>query len=157
MRLTTLLSAVASASLATAAAIEPRSAPRNLKVIGLSVLGTGCPYGSADVQTDPSNTELEVRLSDYIVQTGANVPASEWRKNCKITMNLEYDAGFSYVYFSLSFTYLHISVIFVYGPSRLSPRPWLLGWVLASFVPSPSFLRHFLRTDKQRTEKSSSR
>lgn len=106
MHLTTLLNVFASASLATAAAVlAPRTAaaaPRNLKVISSSVFGSGCPYGSADIQTDPSNTALEVRLSDYIVQTGPNVGASEWRKNCKITLNLEYDAGYSYVTYLLT-------------------------------------------------------
>jgi len=105
MHLTTLLSTFACVSLATAAAvIAPRAAPRNFKVVGVSVIGTGCPYGSADVEANPSNTALEIQLSDYVVQTGANVSASEWRKNCKITLNLQYDTGFSYVivfFFSL--------------------------------------------------------
>lgn len=94
MRATTFVSALVSATLATASVLAPR-APRNLRVVGLSVLGSGCPYGSADVRTDPSNTALEVRLSEYVVRTGANTGAADWRKNCKITLNLEYDAGFS--------------------------------------------------------------
>lgn len=112
MRATTLLSAFASASLATAAAvIAPRAAPRNLKVISFSVFGSGCPYGSADVQADPSNTALDIQLSDYVVQSGPGVSAAEYRKNCKITLNLEYDAGFSYVLPSLytSFIFPHSS------------------------------------------------
>ncbi|KAK4209649.1 hypothetical protein QBC37DRAFT_351456 [Rhypophila decipiens] len=97
MRAATLLSALASTSLATAAAvIAPRAAaPRNLKVISFSVFGSGCPYGSADVQADPSNTALNIQLSEYIVQSGPGVSAAEYRKNCKITLNLEYDSGFS--------------------------------------------------------------
>ncbi|KAK4151134.1 hypothetical protein C8A00DRAFT_36225 [Chaetomidium leptoderma] len=89
MRFTALLSIV-SAGLAAAAA------PRNLRVTGVSVLGSGCPYGSADVKADASNTALEIKLSEYVVRTGPNTMASDWRKNCKLTLNLEYDAGFQF-------------------------------------------------------------
>ncbi|KAL2267802.1 hypothetical protein VTJ83DRAFT_5079 [Remersonia thermophila] len=98
MRLATILSVAAALPSALAAA------PKNLKVVGASVLGSGCPYGSADVWTDSSNTALEIRLKEYVVRTGPNTRAEDWRKNCKITLNLEYDAGFS---LSTSTTNLH--------------------------------------------------
>jgi hypothetical protein len=74
------------------------AAPQGLKVVGASVLGSGCPYGTADVHADPSNTAFEIRLSDYVVKTGPGTMASDWRKNCKLTLNLQYDAGFQYVH-----------------------------------------------------------
>jgi hypothetical protein len=89
MRFTTLLP-ILSALGASA------GAPRNLRVKDVSVLGSGCPYGSADVWTDPSNTAIEIRLSEYVVRSGPNTMAADWRKNCKLTLNLEYDSGFSY-------------------------------------------------------------
>jgi hypothetical protein len=89
MRFTTFLSVVSGLGTAVAA-------PRNLHVKGVSVLGSGCPYGSADVFANPSNTALEIRLSEYVVRTGPGTMASDWRKNCKLTLNLEYDAGFQY-------------------------------------------------------------
>ncbi|KAK4236693.1 hypothetical protein C8A03DRAFT_16688 [Achaetomium macrosporum] len=90
MRFTTFLSVI-SAGLGTATA-----APRNLRVTGVSVLGSGCPYGSADVTIAEGNTALDIRLSEYVVRTGPNTMASDWRKNCKLTLNLEYDAGFQF-------------------------------------------------------------
>lgn len=74
------------------------TAPQGLKVVGASVLGSGCPYGTADVKTDASNTAFEIRLSDYVVRTGPGTQASDWRKNCKLTLNLQYDSGFQYVH-----------------------------------------------------------
>jgi hypothetical protein len=94
MRFTTLVSVVAT-GLGTAAA-APTAAPQNLRVVGVSVLGSGCPYGSADVTVTDSNTALDIRLSEYVVRTGPNTMAADWRKNCKVTLNLEYDAGFTY-------------------------------------------------------------
>lgn len=77
------------------------AAPRNLRVVGASVLGSGCPYGTADVKADPSNTAFDIRLSDYVVRGGPNTMAADWRKNCKLTLNLEYDEGFQYVFVNI--------------------------------------------------------
>ncbi|KAL2120096.1 hypothetical protein VTJ04DRAFT_4122 [Mycothermus thermophilus] len=93
MRLPTIFSLAA--ALPSILGAEAAVAPKNLKVIGASVLGSGCPYGSADVWADTSNTAIEVRLKDYVVRTGPNTQAADWRKNCKITLNLQYDPGFS--------------------------------------------------------------
>ena len=74
------------------------AAPRNLRVVGASVLGSGCPSGTAEVKADASNTVFDIRLSDFVARSGPNVMAADWRKNCKLTLNLEYDQGFQYVY-----------------------------------------------------------
>lgn len=95
-----LLASLLALSSAPLVASIPLSAeaPQGLRVVGASVLGSGCPYGTADVRTDASKTEFEIRLSEYLVKTGPNTMAADWRKNCKLTLNLEYDAGFQYVH-----------------------------------------------------------
>jgi hypothetical protein len=97
MLLTSLL-ALGSASLVASLPLQAEATPQGLRVVGASVLGSGCPYGTADVRTDASNTAFEIRLSEYVVKTGPGTMAADWRKNCKLTLNLEYDAGFQYVY-----------------------------------------------------------
>lgn len=107
MYLPTLISlAFASLSLATPtpapadadADADAAVAPSKLRVVDVSVLGSGCPVGTADVRVvSTKNTAIEIALSDYIVQTGPDTMAADWRKNCKLTLNLEYDAGFQYV------------------------------------------------------------
>jgi hypothetical protein len=84
------------ASLVASVPLTARAAPRGLRVVGASVLGSGCPYGTADVHAVDSNTAFEIRLSDYVVKTGPGTMASDWRKNCKLTLNIEYDAGFQF-------------------------------------------------------------
>lgn len=69
-------------------------APSSVRVLGVSLLGSGCPAGSADVQIDATKTLLEVTFSEYIIQTGPGTKASEWRRNCKLTVNLAFDEGF---------------------------------------------------------------
>lgn len=85
------------ALLILAARLAQGQAPRHFRVIGFSVLGSGCPYGSASVRADPSNTVFDIQLSQYIVQTGPNTMAADWRKNCKLTLNLDYEPGYQYV------------------------------------------------------------
>lgn len=73
------------------------SEPSSVKVIGVSLLGTGCPAGTADVQVDSTGELFEATFSAYEVVTGPGTRASDWRKNCKLTMNLEFDLGYQYV------------------------------------------------------------
>jgi len=70
--------------------------PSTVRVLGVSLLGSGCPAGTADVQIDASKTLMEVTFSEYIIQTGPGTRASDWRKNCKLTINLAYDEGFQF-------------------------------------------------------------
>ena len=69
-------------------------APSKVKVHGVSLLGSGCPKGSADVQVDATGTIFEATFSEYQVQTGPGTKAVDHRKNCKLTINMEFDDGF---------------------------------------------------------------
>ncbi|KIN05316.1 hypothetical protein OIDMADRAFT_78354, partial [Oidiodendron maius Zn] len=89
----TLLLGLAAASPLVA---ERRDAPSKVKVLGISLLGTGCPPGSADVQVDATGTLFEASFSAYEVQTGPGTMAADWRKNCKLTLNMEFDEGFQF-------------------------------------------------------------
>jgi len=71
--------------------------PSSIKINGVSLLGTGCPAGTADVQVDATGELFEATFSAYEVLTGPGTRASDWRKNCKLTLNLEFDRGFQYV------------------------------------------------------------
>ncbi|KAL3952358.1 hypothetical protein ACCO45_012301 [Purpureocillium lilacinum] len=54
----------------------PVSKPSKVKIRGVSLLGSGCPAGTAD--------------------TGPGTMAIDWRKNCKLTLNMEFDSGFQF-------------------------------------------------------------
>lgn len=68
--------------------------PQYVKVVGISVLGSGCPKDSADVQIDATGTLFEVTFSEYEVQTGPDTHPADWRKNCKLTINMEFTPGY---------------------------------------------------------------
>ncbi|KAJ6440051.1 secreted protein [Purpureocillium lavendulum] len=79
-----------------AAAPADAAKPSKVKIHGVSLLGSGCPAGTADVQVDATGTLFEATFSEYIVQTGPGTRASDWRKNCKLTLNMEFDSGFQF-------------------------------------------------------------
>jgi hypothetical protein len=70
------------------------SGPSTVKIRGVNLLGSGCPAGTADVQVDGSGELFEATFSAYEIQTGPGTMASNWRKNCKLTLNLEFERGF---------------------------------------------------------------
>lgn len=90
--------------------------PEYVKIKGVSVLGTGCPAGTADVQVDATGTLFEVTFSAYEVETGPGTMPSDWRKNCKLTINLEFTSGFQYVFQPMAWT-----------NSALTPKGFLLS------------------------------
>jgi hypothetical protein len=72
MKLLSLLSvaalvAGAPSALSDRALVSPLAAPPStVRVLGVSLLGSGCPPGTADVQIDASKTLMEVTFSEYI-------------------------------------------------------------------------------------------
>ncbi|KAK4086779.1 secreted protein [Purpureocillium lilacinum] len=73
-----------------------RDAPSYVKIKGVSLLGSGCPAGSADVQVDATGSLFEATFSEYEVETGPGTRPVDWRKNCKLTLNMEFESGFQF-------------------------------------------------------------
>jgi hypothetical protein len=93
-----LLAAFAAASPAgPILSLAPNAPPSSVRVVGVSLLGSGCPANTADVQIDATKTLMEITFSEYIIQTGPGTRAADWRKNCKLTLNMQFDQGFQYV------------------------------------------------------------
>jgi hypothetical protein len=91
---------------AAAAALQARDSPNTVKIRGISLLGSGCPAGTADIQVDATGSLFEATFSKYNVETGPGTSPTDWRKNCKLTINMEFDPGFQYktllIYLSIS-------------------------------------------------------
>lgn len=92
--LSLFLGLAAAAPSAQLVAPQAEDTPETVKIVGVSLLGTGCPAGTADVQVDATGELFEATFSAYEVLTGPDTRASDWRKNCKLTMNLEFEQGF---------------------------------------------------------------
>lgn len=58
--------------------------------------GSGCPAGTADVSMNSDNSSFTVTYSDYRAAAGEGVPATEFRKNCQLTLRVNAPSDHSY-------------------------------------------------------------
>ncbi|MEV4439455.1 DUF4360 domain-containing protein [Streptomyces sp. NPDC049577] len=82
---------------ASARAFPDGTPPPDKIVIDLvSVNGSGCPAGTANVNVSPDNTAFTVSYSHYVAQTGVGSKPTDFRKNCQLTLNVHVPQGFTY-------------------------------------------------------------
>jgi Domain of unknown function (DUF4360) len=62
----------------------------------LTVNGSGCPSGTADVTANRDNTGFTVKYSSFTARAGGTVQDVDSRKNCQITVLLHIPQGFTF-------------------------------------------------------------
>ncbi|KAK5651895.1 hypothetical protein OQA88_11554 [Cercophora sp. LCS_1] len=68
----------------------------NVKILGITATGTGCPPGHAQVNVDATGTIFDVAFDSYVVSVGpGNLPADA-RKNCRVSINLQFPVGYQF-------------------------------------------------------------
>jgi hypothetical protein len=65
-----------------------------VRIISMNAIGTGCPAGHAVVQLDATGSVFDVAMDQYTVEVGPGTALSDARKNCRITINLEFPSGY---------------------------------------------------------------
>ncbi|PHH75172.1 hypothetical protein CDD80_2584 [Ophiocordyceps camponoti-rufipedis] len=78
------------------ASAAPQPPPGLFNIHDIEIIGTGCSPEHDHVSVDKSRTLFEISFSEYGVQSGPGIRASEWRKNCKLILNLDYSSGFQF-------------------------------------------------------------
>jgi hypothetical protein len=61
-----------------------------------TVNGSGCPAGTAAVAVSPDNLAFTVTYSQYIAQVGVGASATEFRRNCQLSLVVHVPSGFTY-------------------------------------------------------------
>jgi hypothetical protein len=86
------------ASPASAGFFDSSTPPPNDHIVieVVTVNGTGCPRGSADVAMTPDNTAFTVTYSAYTAQVGVGAAPTDMRKNCQINLIVHVPQGFTY-------------------------------------------------------------
>jgi hypothetical protein len=69
-------------------------APGEIKIINVTAIGSGCPAGHAYVNVDATGTIFDVAFDEYIVSAGPGSSVSDSRKNCRISINLQFPSGY---------------------------------------------------------------
>src|SRR3712207_3571069 len=70
--------------------------PGQITVNVVTINGSGCKKGTAEVAVAPDNTAFTVTYSDYLAQVGVDAGATDWRKNCQISVLVNVPQGFTY-------------------------------------------------------------
>ncbi|KAK3986865.1 hypothetical protein QBC44DRAFT_401772 [Cladorrhinum sp. PSN332] len=106
-------SALFFAGAAAAAAVpqgEPLIVPSvpasgDVKILGVTAIGTGCPAGHAFVNIDATGTIFDVAFDKYIVSAGPGTsPATDSRKNCRLSINIKFPSGYQFSVIETRFT-----------------------------------------------------
>ncbi|MEU4213369.1 DUF4360 domain-containing protein [Streptomyces sp. NPDC026206] len=87
------LAALFSPGTASADGVPP---PDKIVIDVVSVNGSGCPAGTANVSVSPDNTAFTVSYSNYIAQVGVGAKPIDFRKNCQLSLNVHVPQGFTY-------------------------------------------------------------
>lgn len=72
----------------------PAPPASDIKIINVTAIGSGCPAGHAYVNVDATGTIFDVAFDKYIVTAGPGSSAADSRKNCRISINLQFPAGY---------------------------------------------------------------
>jgi hypothetical protein len=90
----TLLATGAAAMPAISVPTAPTPNPQDVKILGITAIGTGCPAGTASVNIDATGTIFDVAFDQYTASVGPGNLPNDARKNCRVSINLSFPAGF---------------------------------------------------------------
>lgn len=91
MKLFTFISTLALAAAVPLEAVAPD--PSTVHIVGISAIGSGCPAGHAFATVDSTGTIFDVAFDQYVVEVGPGSTASDARKNCRVSLNIEFPQG----------------------------------------------------------------
>jgi hypothetical protein len=84
----------ASAALPVDVLSVPNAAAIDVKILNITAIGSGCPPGHAYVNLDATRTIFDVAFDQYIVSVGPGSGVSDNRKNCRVSINLQFPTGY---------------------------------------------------------------
>jgi len=73
--------------------VVPVPNPSDVKILGINAVGSGCPPGHAYVTVDATGTIFDVGFDEYLVAVGPGSKISDARKNCRVSINLQFPQG----------------------------------------------------------------
>ncbi|KAJ4334459.1 hypothetical protein N0V95_009162 [Ascochyta clinopodiicola] len=71
-------------------------APGQVKITKVGTGGTGCPQGTVSSVISDDRSTMTLIYDTYVASIGPNIAVTEQRKNCQLTVELEYPGGFQY-------------------------------------------------------------
>jgi len=92
------------AAAATPLEVSPQALAADVKIRSISAVGSGCPLGHAYATIDASGTIFDIAFDNYVVEVGPGTSSSDARKNCRVTLNIEYPQGLTFSIIDTTFS-----------------------------------------------------
>ncbi|KAJ4332275.1 hypothetical protein N0V87_008513 [Didymella glomerata] len=70
--------------------------PGQVKISKIGTGGTGCPQGTVSTIISDDRSVVTLIYDSYVASIGPGIAVTEQRKNCQLTLELEYPGGFQY-------------------------------------------------------------
>lgn len=67
-----------------------------MKISKVGTGGTGCPQGTVSTIISDDRSVVTLIYDSYVASIGPGIAVTEQRKNCQLTLELEYPGGFQY-------------------------------------------------------------
>lgn len=93
-----MLSTLAAGAVAVSSLAGPATPPPSTEMVidVVTAMGSGCPQGTAQVVVSPDNRAFTVSYSKFIAQVGPQTNASDYRKNCQLSLDVLVPPGYTY-------------------------------------------------------------
>lgn len=94
MLFTTALFVGLAAAIPVETLVVPSVAVSDVKITDITAIGSGCPAGHAIVNVDATGTIFDVAFDQYIVSAGPGTGSGDSRKNCRMSISLQFPSGY---------------------------------------------------------------
>jgi hypothetical protein len=74
-----------------------------VQITGIAFAGSGCPAGSVSGQLSSDLTTITLLYASFVAQSGKNIAASNYRKNCQLNVKLKYPSGWQFSVFKADY------------------------------------------------------
>ncbi len=75
---------------------ESGNRPSYVRLRNLSYAGSGCPAGSVATNVSASRDSFTLLFDSFVAESGRGIPLSQSRKNCMLSVDLDFPSGWSY-------------------------------------------------------------
>ncbi|MFW7380677.1 MAG: DUF4360 domain-containing protein [Oligoflexus sp.] len=80
-----------------------QSAPSFVNISRISYNGSGCPLGTVNENVSTDRQAFTLTFSEYAAEAGPTLALSAQRRNCQVTVDLNFPSGWSYSIVSIDY------------------------------------------------------
>ncbi len=76
--------------------VNPSPPDNEVQMTGVVFSGSGCAVGSVSVRPSLPSSVLALHFDNFVAQSGGNISASSYRKNCQLSARIRHPSGWQF-------------------------------------------------------------